>query len=419
MSSPALSEASSCTLKESTPESLSLATPAKKRAREEDEVIMTNREIFNAAKRHTGSPVTAFDRSYVSHRPVQTRNIPQVAALNQRNPLHSLRAHQSKTWANPLRQASPQMHVPQPDIIELIDEEGDTPAFQVPPGAIVWDVEDPEGESELEKEILDIEPQIAAKDKFQHPALSTRNPEITLPNVEKKSLEWNSLLLRPGKTVQLTNGTFLKIKTIVENLESDEVSIRGWKLVRTSHFDLSGMAGRKRNEVAFVHELDKDDKQDVWEQSVHTIRPDEIVKIRRLICTNSPFPKYRYEKEHIPLEIASKSKKEILKHIEDDMVLVARWVFVARYSNAEARVRKGARVDRPRDSGELRLLKKEECMEDYFVDPDILRKQWRGETILGGSGNRNNGGDSSNRSSKYTYGDGCKFSLPYTFVTIY
>ncbi|KAI9649072.1 hypothetical protein NHQ30_001639 [Ciborinia camelliae] len=350
----------------STPETPS--TPAKKRPLEESELSWTDRETFNTSKRHTGVPLAAFRSMHANASPLLPGTVPQ--AIN-------------------------------------LDEEEDFPAFKLPEGAVLIDLEDYEREAELEKEIFDIEPQIAIQDNIQRASLAKRNPKVVPPNIEIESLAWKSSFLKPGKTVELGNGTFLKIKLIVKNLTSDDVSIRGWKLVRTRDFILGGMIKTKRNELAFIHEVDRDDRRDVWEQSVHTIRLDEIVKIRRLICTNRPFPECRYRKEDIPAGIAGRELKEILKYVEDEMLLVARWAFVARYSDTEARVKKSLVVDRPRESAILRSLnKKEECTDGEFVEPDIRKLLWRGDTVLGGSGNINNGDNSSNTSSKYTYGDG-------------
>ncbi|KAF7904357.1 hypothetical protein EAF00_001691 [Botryotinia globosa] len=449
--SPALSDASSCTLRESSPEqetgsnplstnstvldthpsfkSLSIspktsdtpAIPAKKRSLEESELSFTNLEIFNASKRHNGSPLSPFrDACHMSPRIFQSHSTPQAAFLflGQRIPLNSLRTHQSKPQAtspisNQSKAARADNNTPRQDsfiaapkeIINLDDEE-DFPAFQIPPGVEVIDLDEYEKENELEEDIFGIEQHAGVQNNFQRAFLADRNPEIVPPSVEIQSVAWKFSLLRPEKTVELKNGTFLKIKRIVKNLASDEISIRGWKLVRTRDRMLGGIAGKKRNELAFIHEVDRDDKRDVWEQSVQTIRIDDVLKIRRLICTNRLLPDCRYNKDDIPVEVRSKEENEILKYIEEEMVLVARIVFVARYPDAEARVRKGALVDRPRESGILKSLQKKECTEGYYIDPDEKKKGWRGETVLGGSGNLDNRRNGFNLSSQYTYGDG-------------
>ncbi|KAF7957732.1 hypothetical protein EAE96_003302 [Botrytis aclada] len=449
-SSPALSEASSCTLRESSPEpetesnpvstdstaldtqhsfrSLSISretsnaplAPTKKRSLDESELSLRNLEIFNASKRHNRTPVAAFRSTcHMNSRPLQPRNFPQAASLSQRIPLNSLRTHQSKSQiisppistqskaaradTNTLRQDS---IIAAPREIINLDEEEDFSAFQIPPGVEVIDLDEYEKENELEEDIFGIEQHAGAQSNFQSALLADRNPEVVPPNVEIPSVAWKSSLLRPEKTVELKDGTFLKIKTVVKNLASDEISIRGWKLVRTRDRMLGGIAGKKRNELAFIHEVDRDDKRDVWEQSVHTIRVDEVLKIRRLTCTNRLLPECRYNKDDIPVEIRSKDENEILKYIEEEMVLVARIVFVARYPNAEARVRKGALVDRPRESGILRSLQQKECTEGCYIDPDEKKRGWRGDTVLGGSGSLDDGRNGSNFSSQYTYGDG-------------
>ncbi|RAL67687.1 hypothetical protein DID88_008428 [Monilinia fructigena] len=281
------------------------------------------------------------------------------------------------------------------------NSEEEPPVFKLPDGAVLIDLEDYEGEARLEEEIFGIEPQVISQDSIKRALPAQRNPEILPPNVEIASIPWKNSVLRPGKTIELKNGTFIKIKVIVKNLTTDDVAIRGWKLVRTREFVLGGMVQKKRNEVAFVHEIDRDDRRDVWEQSVDTVRLEDFIRIRRLVCTNRPLPECRYSKNDIPSEIGSKENKEKIKYITEEMVLVARWAFVVRYANAEARVRKGSLVDRPRYSAVLRSLKKEECRMGEFVEPNVRKLQWRDWAFP----DRSRDG-SSNARSIYTYGDG-------------
>lgn len=444
-SSPALSEASSCTLVENTPEVVpnpnsvvtnstapntqapfsplpaSSTAPTQKRPRERsdsNELLWTDRENFNSAKRRIG--VSGAVSSNVNAALSTTRfpTFSPTAVPNQENQevLSSSRGHpfQAKIDSlalplrvstprankNPLRQTSPLISQ---DIIELDDEEA-LPLFKLPDGAELINLEDYDGEDALEEEILGIGPEILNKDNIKRPSLARRNPDILPPDVEISSIPWKSSVLRPGKTVEISDGSFIKIKSLIKDITNDEVSIRGWKLVRTRDFVLGGIVRKKRNEVAFLHEIDRDDGRDVWEQSVHAIRPEEVARIRRLVCTNRPFPECRYQKEDIPSEIKMKEEKEAMRHVEDEMVLVARWALVARFSNAETRVRTASVLDRPRNSVILRSLREDECTKGDYADSHIKQLLWRGETVLGGSGNLNSGSSS----SRYTYGDGCK-----------
>lgn len=403
------------------------ATLARKRRREDgtsSNLLLMDRETSN--KRRTGALAVASISMNAGSGVSLSPAFPQTAILNH-VPLDSLGTPQSNPRANspslpirlgtprattsPLRTRETHLSVSPKEIIDLDSEEHPT-IFKLPDGAVLIDLEDYEGEARLEEEIFGIEPQLISQDSIRRASLAQRNPKILPPNVEITSIPWKTSILRPGKTIELKNGTFIKIKVIVKNLTTDDVAIRGWKLVRTREFTLGGMVQKKRNEVAFIHEIDRDDRRDVLEQSVNTARLEDVVRIRRLVCTNRPLPECRYSKKDIPSEIGCQENKEKIKYITEEMVLVARWAFVARYANAEARVRKGSLVDRPRDSAILRSLNKEECTMGEFLEPNIRKLQWRDEAVQGSSRNSNGGDSSSSTRSRYTYGDGCKSHHP-------
>ena len=203
-----------------------------------------------------------------------------------------------------------------------------------------------------------------------------RNPPIALPRAENERVAWEGGFLRAGKTVELRDGSFLKIKIIVEDLYTDEITIRGWSLKRTD--SLEGMFSKSVdsvNELCFMHELDLDDPRPLVEQSIAEVGLGDVVRIRKLICTNKPRPAYRWSRNDVPHKHAEISNKEyILKH----GVMVVRWKFISTFENAYRRctVKKHPTHFK---SQQLVRLSEEESSPGKGVPADVLRTSWRGD----------------------------------------
>ncbi|KAA8572698.1 hypothetical protein EYC84_003289 [Monilinia fructicola] len=234
------------------------ATLARKRRREDgtsSNLLLMDRETSN--KRRTGALAVASISMNAGSGVSLSPAFPQTAILNH-VPLDSLGTPQSNPRANspslpirlgtprattsPLRTRETHLSVSPKEIIDLDSEEHPT-IFKLPDGAVLIDLEDYEGEARLEEEIFGIEPQLISQDSIRRASLAQRNPKILPPNVEITSIPWKN---------------------------------QGWKLVRTREFTLGGMVQKKRNEVAFIHEIDRDDRRDVLEQSVNTARLEDV-----------------------------------------------------------------------------------------------------------------------------------------------
>jgi DNA (cytosine-5)-methyltransferase 1 len=234
-------------------------------------------------------------------------------------------------------------------------------------------------EQKLEEEIFqEREPSRGRKSEHRKSTSGPRNAPVVLPLVKLDRFRWNDVFLKEGKTVELTDGSFLKIKVVIQNLQTDEITLRGWKLQRAR--ELGGILPLKLNEVTFVFEVDLNDQRHYLEQSIVEVTLKDLGRLRKLICTNRPFPKNECRFDNIPAD-TPKQREYIEKH----EVLTARWKWTTKFHGSRERLEN---ENKPNNyhSRQLESLNEEECTSGHAIPASLLRLFWRGETILGGSG---------------------------------
>lgn len=195
-----------------------------------------------------------------------------------------------------------------------------------------------------------------------------RNPSIVYPFKRYESLQHQGSTLVQNKTVELHDGSFLRIKDIIFNTETKEVKLRGHRLQRAR--DMNGMLEKKINECLLFFEVDIDDPRDLLEQSAVEISLDEVARLRSVRFTNEKFPLHRNTdpKEYV-------NKDAVLQ----GGGLTARWKYTCMYASA---------VDRYNNVFKERTLERiraDECSKGYSVSDTTRRFKWRGETIPGGA----------------------------------
>jgi len=222
--------------------------------------------------------------------------------------------------------------------------------------------------------------------------IAVRNPPFIHPFAEIPMYEWKGTPLRASKTVELNDGTFLHLKTIIHNPyalspdETHDVQLRGWLLKRCSELD--GVLPKRVNELCYIYEVDSDDPREVKEQSVTHVTLADVVRVRQLVRTNQAILEQRYSRDHLPEGL---NGKELTAHLRGDSEqrLYVRWKFTTIFSNTQARYefhkRQHYKLPLVR---KIESLTEEECSKGRFVPADTLRKAWRGETISGGSGEK-------------------------------
>ncbi|KAK6586538.1 hypothetical protein PZA11_001595 [Diplocarpon coronariae] len=174
--------------------------------------------------------------------------------------------------------------------------------------------------------------------------------------------------LKANKTAQLKDDTFIRIKDILRNSETQEIKIRGHRLQRAR--DLNGLLEKKLNELVLFLEVDLDDPRGPLEQGAVEVSLDEITRIRSVRFTNQKFPLCR---NVILTEFRNK------EHAATDGGLTVRWTYTCTYASA---------ADRDHNLFKERSLQRlnvEDCTPGFEISDEDSRFQWRGETILGGA----------------------------------
>jgi DNA (cytosine-5)-methyltransferase 1 len=235
----------------------------------------------------------------------------------------------------------------------------------------VIDVE--ELELELANEIFEIRDY-----EGTHPAFVeswARNPPVKAPfkKVDMARSQRGEYLL-PGYTVELRDGRFLEIATIVENIETKVVNLRGWELKRTK--DFGGELKFKYNEVCYIFEVDLDDSRPMREQSVIEIGLNRVKKIRNLVRTNYHFPAYRFNIDELP----EGTQQEIQRYVESKGVLVARWQYITTFRTAKDRNQQ-AKYSANYQSRKFVRLDEKECDDNRYLPLYALRYQWSGDAL--------------------------------------
>jgi DNA (cytosine-5)-methyltransferase 1 len=88
-------------------------------------------------------------------------------------------------------------------------------------------------------------------------AIERRNPPVASPFRRLAAYKYGDLNLKPKKTVELRDSSFLKIQSIILNTQTNEVRVRGHRLQRAKA--LNGMLSKKMNEVVLCLGIDLDD----------------------------------------------------------------------------------------------------------------------------------------------------------------
>ena len=232
-------------------------------------------------------------------------------------------------------------------------------------------------EREVEEEIFG-ESQSPQGRNFEGLSAGLRNSLLVPPFVEVDDYKWHEVFLKAGKTVELRNGSFLTLKTVIQNVQTDEVKLRGWQLRRAR--EVEGLH-KKLNEIVFIFEVTLDDQQTCWEQNVIEVAVNDILRIRKLICTNRSFPDCRWDPDYVQ----GKTRKEQTEYVEKHEVLVARWKSITNFDTERDRLQNLKQPNKYRQR-RLERLSEDECTSGYSIPSETLRFLYRGDTVLGGSG---------------------------------
>lgn len=207
-----------------------------------------------------------------------------------------------------------------------------------------------------------------------------RNAVVVAPFEEQEAYPYGKYSLKPRKFVEIKDGALLHIKLIVLDTRTDEVTIRGWKAIRTKTLEGKLQTGQgTKNELVYAMDVDNDDPRDIWEQCVEEVSIREVVRLRMVRRTNH-LPKdsavgFRYERRHLP---RLEDRQELNQHIDDNECMVLRWVYIRRFATAQERVSHTKNPTNNCQSWTLRPLYVAECSPGLAKPVPALRTGWRG-----------------------------------------
>ena len=187
-----------------------------------------------------------------------------------------------------------------------------------------------------------------AQTRTAHPVSTENFPENTR-KLSKYSSDGRTL--KPGTTVEMMDGAFLRIKTILEDRETGEISLKGLRFQRNS--SINGLLELEPNEVVLIMEHNPDH---------HHVNLATVVNIRELIMTNQQYPALSF------LEIDPGSAASSAEYNSAHNRLTCRWKYL-KTSN---------------DKGVLKKLIDAESDEGCSISQSELRSRFRGRTIKGG-----------------------------------
>ncbi|KAL8852044.1 MAG: hypothetical protein Q9221_003069 [Calogaya cf. arnoldii] len=217
------------------------------------------------------------------------------------------------------------------------------------------------------------------------PRTPTRNLPIIHPFRALDSYKQNSILLHPGVCAELQNQriviengaaededepyySFIKIVNIIQDTRSQLVTLRGWVFQRASC--LNGVLVKHRNEVCWIMHVDEDDTRDFKIQAMETVPVENVIRRRRLILTNQPFPTLSFRQDAFSLVESEET-------IRNERVLVCRFKYISFYVSADRRGTWSERV--------LQRLRADDCDKSSATNDKEIREIWRGETVPGGA----------------------------------
>ncbi|KAF2029073.1 S-adenosyl-L-methionine-dependent methyltransferase, partial [Setomelanomma holmii] len=143
--------------------------------------------------------------------------------------------------------------------------------------------------------------------------------------------------IRPGNIVELRDhsrrasnhpisGDFLLVRSIVENVKSEEVVLRGFRMRRCTY--LRPLFDGKLNDVFMLIEVRENDKRPRFVQGLEDVSPDEVIHKRECVFTNVDYDILDtcHVNRFVPARLRSQDEK--LKWLFRHGKLICRWVHI-------------------------------------------------------------------------------------------
>ena len=101
----------------------------------------------------------------------------------------------------------------------------------------------------------------------------------------------NGIFVKPGDTIELEDGVFLRVKEVLHYVFSDRYWLIGWKFTRNEQ--TLGLPGNDPNEVYWVVHLTKNDSRPAVEQALVRVDVAQILRKRVMIMVNKTYPTHQ------------------------------------------------------------------------------------------------------------------------------
>jgi DNA (cytosine-5)-methyltransferase 1 len=222
--------------------------------------------------------------------------------------------------------------------------------------------------------------------------MSLPSPASPLQPIQIPSHRHGNHLYRAGKSAELKDGTFLRIKSLILDRQNNTVYLRGDLL---SRFTREGtMLPRRRNELLWLCTTSNPAVIFPESEALQVTRPlQDALRVRKVNFTN-----HRHE------DLNTATHANAVRNSRDDLEIGELFCRVRRMQIAKS----GNRV--LEDS--IRNLTADEADPPYRVAEAVLRHGWRGSRVLPGGGYENeqevfalDGTHESVRVQRYTLGD--------------
>ena len=246
---------------------------------------------------------------------------------------------------------------------------------------------------------------------------SLKNTTIKFPDIERRSYRFNtSTNIKRGDTVELQDksdrdpnelhsGDFFRVKYVIQNIQTDEIRLRGFRLRRTKYhhqyFDCNFASSShlrsialtqdvgKMNELVMILHVTKGDPRPTMVQGMEDLSVDEVIGIRDCVITSKPYPMLSFRDLGYPQVslLPGMAKEECKAIIFHQGRLVCRCVQISivessgKSYNGEARSIYAHESDSPTptsSSGETICIDSDNEDDFVIVDPQNVARNRRG-----------------------------------------
>ncbi|KAL8870013.1 MAG: hypothetical protein Q9174_003839 [Haloplaca sp. 1 TL-2023] len=188
------------------------------------------------------------------------------------------------------------------------------------------------------------------------------------PSIAIDTYSADGRTFKRGKTVELHDGDFLRILTVLQDQQTRTVFLKGHRLQRLSkHY---GLFDQHLNELVMVLSEDSNITNNE-DKNTYTVPVSEVVTIREMVMTNTPYPKFGCRED---VNNRGRPRDFIRQYCR----VVCRWKILVSYKPHATRgqVRVGECI--------LRVMANEADFNFHITDQQS-RVDWRGVTLKGGS----------------------------------